>query len=198
METSPQARLRAQILDDAAYVAERKQRRRHIITLKRHRRIAVGPHAVLHFENFATMLYQIQEMLWIEKGGQEQLEDELRAYAPLVPNGRELVATMMLEIDDKAAREDILPQLGNIDSHVFLELGGEKSVAQPEQDVERTTEAGRASSVHFLHFPLSQAQMDALRDSSGEIAVVIDHPRYAHRALLSEEQKRALASDLHE
>ena len=196
METSPDARLRAHILDAAGYAAERRQRRQEIIALKRHRRIAVGPYAVLHFENFATMLYQIQEMLWIEKGGEEQLEDELRAYAPLVPNGRELVATMMLEIDDKPARETILGQLGNIDAHVFLELGGAKSAARPELDVERTTEEGRASSVHFLHFPLHPAQMDALRDSQGEVAVAIAHPHYNYRTVLSAEQKRALAADL--
>ena len=197
METSPQARLRAQILDTATYATERKHRRQQIIALKRHRRIAVGPHAVLHFENFATMLYQIQEMLWIEKGGQEQLEDELRAYAPMVPNGRELVATMMLEIDDKSRREDILPRLGNIDSHVFLELGGERSTAQPEQDIERTSEDGRASSVHFLHFPLTRKQMDALRNPASEIAAGISHPGYRHRVTLTEEKKQALAADLH-
>ena len=196
MQTSPDARLRARIVDDAAYAAERPQRRQQIIALKRHRRISVGPYAVLHFENFATMLYQIQEMLWIEKGGAEQLEDELSAYAPLVPNGRELVATMMLEIDDKPARETILQQLGNIDAHVSLQLGGESSAAVPEQDVERTTEAGRASSVHFLHFPLAPAQMQALRDGSGEAAVVIAHPHYNYKAILSAEQRQALAADL--
>ena len=198
METSPAARLRAHILDNDGYAAVRRQRRQEIIALKRHRRIAVGPYAVLHFENFATMLYQVQEMLWIEKGGEEQLEDELGAYAPLVPDGRELVATMMLEIDDKPTREAILGQLGNIDAHVFVELGGGKSAARPELDVERTTQEGRASSVHFLHFPLDPAQMNALRDPQGEIAVAIAHPHYSHRTVLSAQQKQALAADLHD
>ena len=188
-------RLRAHLLDDAAYAAERKQRRLDIIALKEHRRIPVGPHAVFHFENFATMLYQVQEMLWIEKGGEEQLEDELRAYAPLIPDGKELVATMMLEIDSKPHREKLLPQLGNIDTHVAFEIAGETSAARPEQEVERTTEEGRASSVHFLHFPLSAAQCQALRNGD-EASIAITHPNYNHRAFLSAAQKRSLAADL--
>ena len=193
--TTSASQLRQSILDDDAYAKERKARRQEIIQLKRHRRIAVGPYAVLHFENFATMLYQVQEMLWIEKGGDEQLEDELQAYAPLVPNGRELVATMMLEIENKSLREAVLLQLGDIDTSTFLEVAGEKSYAQPEQDAERTTEDGKTSSVHFLHFPLSDAQAAAMQDDS-EVRITIEHPHYNYRVVLSPEQKQALAADL--
>lgn len=188
--------LREKILADAVYSQQRKQRREAIIALKRHRRIAVGPYAVFHFENFETMLYQIQEMLWIEKGGDEQLEDELGAYAPLVPNGSELVATMMLEIDSKSIREAVLQQLGDIEMSTAIEIAGEKSAAQPEQDIERTTEDGKTSSVHFLHFPLTSRQADAMRDAASEVHIVIEHPHYNYRVVLSAEQKQALAADL--
>ena len=188
--------LREQILDNKVYKQQRRQRREDIIALKRYRRVAVGPYAIFHFENFDTMLYQIQEMLWIEKGGSEQLEDELAAYAPLVPDGTELVATLMLEIDSKPLRETALQQLGNIDKNIAIEVGGEKSTARPEHDVERTTEAGRTSSVHFLHFPLTPGQIEAMRDVASEACIVIEHPHYNYRAKLSNEQKKALAADL--
>lgn len=194
--TTASKQLREKILDDASYNQERKQRRKDIIELKRHRRIAVGPYAVLHFENFETMLYQIQEMLWIEKGGDEQLEDEISAYAPLVPNGSELVATMMLEIDSKSLREAVLQQLGDIEINTSIEIAEEKSIAQPEQEIERTTEEGKTSSVHFLHFPLTPKQIDAMRDATSEVRVVIEHPHYNYRIVLSAEQKKALAADL--
>ena len=188
--------LREQILDNKVYKQQRRQRREGIIALKCHRRVAVGPYAIFHFENFDTMLYQIQEMLWIEKGGSEQLEDELAAYAPLVPDGTELVATLMLEIDSKPLRETALQQLGNIDKNIAIEVGGEKSTARPEHDVERTTEAGRTSSVHFLHFPFTPRQIEAMRDTASEACIAIEHPHYNYRAKLSSEQKKALAADL--
>ena len=188
--------LREQILDNKVYKQQRRQRREDIIALKRYRRVAVGPYAIFHFENFDTMLYQIQEMLWIEKGGSEQLEDELAAYAPLVPDGTELVATLMLEIDSKPLRETALQQLGNIDKNIAIEVGGEKSTARPEHDVERTNEAGRTSSVHFLHFPLTPGQIEAMRDAASGACIVIEHPHYNYRAKLSNEQKKALAADL--
>lgn len=188
--------LREQILDNKVYKQQRRQRREDIIALKRHRRVAVGPYAIFHFENFDTMLYQIQEMLWIEKGGSEQLEDELAAYAPLVPDGTELVATLMLEIDSKPLRETALQQLGNIDKNIAIEVGGEKSTARPEHDVERTTEAGRTSSVHFLHFPFTTRQIEAMRDTASEAYIAIEHPHYNYRAKLSSEQKKAIAADL--
>lgn len=197
METSPSAeKLRANVIDDETYARERGQRRREIIATKRHRRIAVGPYAVFHFENFATMLHQIQEMLWIEKGGAEQLEDELRAYAPLVPNGHELVATMMLEIDDRAVRQTVLGQLGNIDTFVYLQIGAEKVMARPEQDIERNTEDGRTSSVHFLRFSLTEFQTAKVHDPESELRIGIEHPQYNFQIVLSREQKQALEKDL--
>lgn len=193
---SPSEQLRNSILAEKTYATERKQRRQEIIALKRHRRVAIGPYAVLHFENFTTMLYQIQEMLWIEKGGAEQLEDELRAYAPLVPSGRELVATMMLEIDDKALRQIVLRQLGNIDSSVYMQIEETKIMGRPEQDGERNTQEGRTSSVHFLRFPLTKSQAAAISSSTSEVKIGIAHPHYNFRIVLTREQKQALSRDV--
>src|SRR5690606_12633858 len=96
---------------------------------------------------------QIQEMLYIERGGDAQLTDELAAYNPLIPQGRELVATFMIEIEDEARRRRILAKLGGIEKTITLEIDGAAIQAVPEADQERTTATGKTSSVHFLHFP---------------------------------------------
>src|SRR6185437_1915776 len=96
---------RADIMPLADYTRERAERRRRITEVKRKRRVAVGPFATFYFENYETMWQQIHEMLYIEKGGEEQIEDELRAYNPLIPQGNELVATVMFEIDDAVRRD---------------------------------------------------------------------------------------------
>src|SRR5687768_15255042 len=93
------------------YARERAERRRALIPVKKNRRVEVGPFATFYFENFATMLAQVQEMLHIEKGGQEQIQGELDTYNPLIPQGRELIATLMLEIDDPVRRTSVLKRL---------------------------------------------------------------------------------------
>ena len=100
------------------------------------------------------MIYQIQEMLYIERGGKEQLQDEIKAYNPLVPKGKELVATLMFEIDNEKRRKDFLNSVGGIENKIFIKIGDKKVVAMPEDDTDRTSEDGKASSVHFLHFNL--------------------------------------------
>src|SRR5690606_2220488 len=135
------------------YAAERKALKKALVEKKKHRRIEVGPVATFYFESYDTMWSQIQEMLWIEKGGEAQIADELSAYNPLIPKGSELVATVMFEIDEKPRREAFLARLGGIEETAFLEFAGEKVTAVPEADVDRTTADGKASSVQFLHFP---------------------------------------------
>ena len=92
------------LIHEDIYVQERKQIRKNLVEFKKNRRIALGPYATFYFESFETMLAQVQEMLHIEKGGEEQLKDELEAYNPLVPNGKELTATLMFEIDNPVSR----------------------------------------------------------------------------------------------
>ena len=189
----------ADIIPNTEFAPIRKERRAALKPSKTLRRIDLGRDCTFYFESYATMLFQIQEMLYIEKGGAEQLEDELRAYNPLVPNGNELVATMMFEIDDPVRRLNLLLQLGGIEKHIYLKIstktGSEKVYVVPEDDTERTSADGKTSSVHFLHFPLSGAQKAAFRDTNNQIILGSDHPAYAHMTVLNAETIAELAQD---
>ena len=145
---------RADVLPREEFAKIRKTKRQELVGIKRHRRIQVGPVATFYFENYDTMWWQVQEMLYIEKGGDEQIPGELAAYNPLVPKGRELVATVMFEIDDPVRRANFLAKLGGIEETAFLEFDGERIGGVPEVDVDRTSAEGKASSVQFVHFPL--------------------------------------------
>ncbi len=184
------------ILPDAAFAQVRRERRAELLPIKQKRRVALGPYCTVYFECFETMLFQIQEMLLIEKGGAEQLKDELAAYNPLIPQGSELVATVMFEIEDAVRRELILQRLGGVEDHFFLQAGAERATAVQEGDVERTREDGKTSSVHFLRFPLTATQKAAFRDPAVQVMVGCDHELYAHLAVLSPDTRAELARDL--
>jgi hypothetical protein len=184
------------ILDMDAYNAVRDERRPAILETKRKRRLQVGPHVTFYFECFDTMWYQIQEMLRIEKGGEEQLADELEAYSPLVPKGDELVATVMFEIPDADLRARTLGGLGGVEETITLDIGDDTIAAEAEQDVDRTSAAGKASSVQFVHFKLTPAQIDAFKSPGTRVMVGINHSNYGHMAILSDELKEELARDL--
>jgi hypothetical protein len=190
---------RSDIMPLDAYRNVRAESRRRIAALKEHRRLSVGPYTTFYFENRDTMLHQIHEMLYIEKGGEEQVTDELRAYGPLVPNGRELVATMMIEIEDEAQRRRELARLGYIEEKVSLtiEAGGErrKVEARPEDDEERTTPDGKTSSVHFFHFQFDDGAVALFRRPDARVILAVDHPNYGHMAILPADVKEALAAD---
>ncbi|HWA62932.1 MAG TPA: DUF3501 family protein [Caulobacteraceae bacterium] len=184
------------IVPDAEFRTERAQRRAALLPKKKLRRIDVGPYCTAYFECYETMLFQIQEMLLIEKGGEEQLKDELAAYNPLIPQGGELVATVMFEIDDPLRRANILARLGGVEDHFFLQIGDERAPARQEGDIERTREDGKTSSVHFLRFPLTDAQAAAFRDPAVTVMLGCDHDLYDHRAVLSAATREELAKDL--
>ena len=183
------------IIPDADYAPQRKARRAALLPVKALRRISLGPHCTFFFECYETMLFQIQEMLLTEKGGAAQLEDELTAYNPLIPQGRELVATVMFEIDDPLRRATILGRLGGVENHLFLALGDDRIAALADQDVERTRD-GKTSAVHFLRFPLTDAQAAAFRDPGVAAMIGCDHPLYGHLAVLSPQSRAELAKDL--
>jgi hypothetical protein len=183
------------ILPIAEYVRRRKEERQRVLALKRRRRIEVGPVATFYFENRDTMWLQVQEMLYIEKGGPEQIPDELAAYNPLIPNGSELVATIMFEIDDPIRRKNFLARLGGVENTIFIEFADETVVAAPEQDVDRTTAEGKASSVQFVHFPFTRAQIEKFRKVGTRAVLGFKHPSYAHMAVVPEEVRAALAED---
>ena len=182
-----------QQLDD--YIAQRKELRSAIVALKKPRRIDVGPHATFYFENYATMKQQIQEMLYIEKGGDEQLDDELEAYNPMIPQGAELTATLMFEIDNPEVRLKTLLSLTDVELTAYIEVNGVKAYARPEQEVERTSADGKTSSVHFLHFDFEAAQIAQLNSDDTKIILGIEHENYAHMTVLGEATKASLAGD---
>ena len=186
---------RSDILDLAAYDKVRAERRKAIGDVKAKRRVPVGPHATFYFESFDTMLYQVQEMLRAERGGDEQLKEELAAYNPMIPKGSDLAATVMFEIADPDVRHRFLSQLGGVEDRFFMEIGGERVEARPERDVERTKADGKTSSVHFIHIELTPAQIAKFKDKA-RVLVGVEHPHYGHVAILSDETRKELASDL--
>ncbi|HEX4179434.1 MAG TPA: DUF3501 family protein [Caulobacteraceae bacterium] len=186
---------REDVIANAEFAAQRKARRAALLPLKRLRRLDVGPYCSFYFECFETMLFQIQEMLLVEKGGEEQLADELAAYNPLVPQGAELVATVMFEIDDELRRARILGRLAGVDDRFFIQIGDTRAPGVPEGDIERNREDGKTSSVHFLHFALTPTQIAAFRDPSVSAMVGCDHPLYAHLTVLRPETRGELAKD---
>ena len=183
------------LISDAEYAKVRKERRAALLPLKRLRRVELGPICTLFFESYETMLFQIQEMLLTERGGAAQVPDELAAFNPLIPQGRELVATVMFEIDDPVRREQTLARLGGVEDHFFLQIGAERVPGVPEGDIERTREDGKTAAVHFLHFRLQPEQIAVFRDPATSIMVGCDHDRYSHLAGLSPASRAELARD---
>src|ERR1700694_238564 len=125
----------ADLLPDDVYAAQRSARRAALLPAKRLRRVALGPYCTLLFESFETMLFQVQEMLLTEKGGEAQ--------------GPELVATVLFEIDDPVRRATVLGELGGVEDHLFLKIGASRCAGLPEGDIVRTREDGKTSSVLF-------------------------------------------------
>ena len=186
---------RKHILPFADYAKIRREKRREVSELKKRRRVEVGPFATFYFENYDTMWHQIQEMLYIEKGGEDQVEDEIAAYTPLIPQGNNLVATVMLEIDDPARRATVLARLGGIEDHIFFEVENERVAGRPDPSRENTTPDGKASSVQFIWFPFTPGQIGKFKAAGARVIVGFDHPNYAHMAVMPETVRAALAED---
>ena len=177
------------------YTKQRKELRKNIVEFKKNRRISLGPYATFYFESYETMLAQVQEMLYIEKGGDEQLVDELTAYNPLIPDGKELVATLMFEIDNPVSRAAFLGKVGGIEKDVFMKIDGDIVKAEPEQDVDRTSAKGKASSVQFIHFKFSEDQIKKFKLDSVHIELGIDHKEYSHTTKLTDLNIKSLSAD---
>jgi len=185
----------AHILPRAEYARIRAERRRQISALKRNRRVEVGPYVTFYFESYDTMRHQVQEMCWIENGGPEQIPDELAAYNPLIPQGSELVATFMIEIDDQERRKRVLGQLGGIEETAFIKVFGETLQGVPEADQDRTTAEGKASSVQFVHFGFTPEQIARFRTPGAEVVLGLSHANYGHMAVMPEAVRAELAKD---
>ena len=183
------------LLPSDVYAKSRKQIRKDLVEFKKDRRIALGPYATFYFESFETMVAQVQEMLHIEKGGDEQLKDELIAYNPLVPDGKELIATLMFEIDNPISRSVFLGKVGGIENNIFMKIDNEFIKAAPEEDVDRTSAEGKASSVQFIHFKLNDDQINKFKSQSLNIELGIDHKEYSHTTKLTEDNVKSLLAD---
>ena len=185
----------ADLLPIPEYDQQRKSLKANLIPMKKLRRVEVGPFATFYFENYATMWLQVQEMLRIERGGTEQIAGELEAYNPLIPQGDELIATMMLEIEDANRRNAVLLTLGGVEETVFMEIGADVIRATPTEYDDRTTADGKTSSVHWLRFKLTQAQIARFKNGGERVVLGVSHPNYGHMAVLSAETRAALAKD---
>ena len=177
------------------YTKDRTKIRKEIIEFKKNRRIPIGPYATFYFECFETMLAQVQEMLYIEKGGNQQLHDELRAYNPLIPKGNELVATLMFEIDNPLSRTEFLNKVGGIEEKVFIKVKDEIIKSEPEKDVDRTSLEGKASSVQFIHFIFTDEQIKKFKDFNNDVILTIDHKIYSHSSKINDDMRKSLIKD---
>jgi len=187
--------IRADVIPMAEFARMRQERRRALLPVKKLRRLEVGPCACFYFENYDTMWLQVHEMLFIEKGGEEQIAGELEAYNALIPQGRELVATVMFEIDDEVRRHNFLGRLGGVENTMFLSFAGETVKGEPERDTERSTPEGKASSVHFVRFRFTDAEAAKFRAAGAQVVLGFKHPAYAHMAAMSEASRAELAKD---
>ena len=183
------------IISNEEYGSIRSEKRREMIEFKKYRRLDVGPVASLYFESRDTMIYQIQEMAYVEKITRDELNEELASYNPLVPNGKELTATMMIEIDDPLRRKNFLSRLGGVEEKVKIIIGGSEIYADYEKDVDRTTGDGKASAVHFLHFKFDDELIKAFKDKNNIVQIGIDHEAYGHLSIVSDRVREELAKE---
>ena len=183
------------LLTLGTYSADRKKIRKDLIELKKKRRIFLGPYATFYFECYETILGQIQEMLYVEKGGEEQLKDELTAYNPLIPKGKELVATLMFEIDNPLSRTEFLNKIGGIENKIFIKINDEKINSVPEKDVNRTSPEGKASSVQFIHFNFLDQQISKFKNLNNTVVIGMEHHLYNHKIKINDEIRKVLMND---
>ena len=177
------------------YAKNRRQIRKDLIEFKKDRRVSLGPYATFYFECYETMLGQVQEMLHIEKGGNDQIKDELIAYNPLIPKGKELISTLMFEIDNPVIRGVFLGKLGGIEEKIFIKIDNDTIYGKPEMDVDRTSENGKASSVQFIHFLFTDDQIEKFKSNKSDIYLGIDHKEYSHTTKLKGNTVKALLVD---
>ena len=195
MTTTPRRLLPDALMPLDEYAGKRAHIRKHMVELKRGRRVAVGPFATFHFENYETMWAQVMEMLHIEKGGPAQIEGELDAYNPLIPQGGELIATLMLEIEDPARRSRELVRLAGIETSCYIQLGDQRLAATPTEYGERTSADGKTSSVHWIRFAFSTAAQQQFANPAIAAMLGIAHPAYGHIAVISAATRAALCKD---
>ena len=197
MNIAMQKLTRESLMTLEAYATARKEFRAQVIAHKKNRTAHLGEHVTLIFEDALTVRYQVQEMLRIEKIFEEQgIQDELDAYNPLVPDGTNLKATMMLEYEDVDARRRALARLKGIEDRVWIEVQGSRRVyAIADEDLDRETDE-KTSAVHFLRFELAPDMIRSLK-AGAALSIGVDHPNYqAALPEVPDATRAALVSDL--
>ena len=178
------------------YAGRREEFRKQVLAHKKLRQVALGPHATLYFEDQLTIQYQIQEMLRVERIFEAaEIEEELSAYNPLIPDGSNWKATFMIEYGDIEERKQALATMGGIEETVWVQVGnGTKAYAIANEDMERTRDS-KAAAVHFMRFELSAEDLQSVRDGA-DVHMGLDHPSIANNVTLSTEARQALCADL--
>ena len=177
------------------YKNQRKNLREKMVIRKKNRRVDIGPYITMYFENKDTIIHQINEMVYIENGGDEQVKDEILAYKSLVPNGKELIATVMVEIDNPVKRSDFLKKMGGFEETFNLVVNENKIDGKAELDVDRTTADGKASSVQFVHFQLDEFLVKNFKSLNVDVSISINHSNYMHSTRLNQEIIKELSYD---
>jgi hypothetical protein len=185
----------ADILAYEKYAADRAEFRKNMIPLKKNRRVEVGPFATFYFENYDTMWLQVHEMLHIEKGGEAQVAGEIETYNPLIPQGSELIATLMLEIEDPKRRDRELYRLAGIEESTYIALNQERIPGTPTEYDERTSPDGKTSSVHWVRFKFIPEQIAKFKNPSVEVVLGVAHAAYSHMAVVMPDIRAELAKD---
>ena len=186
---------RESLLTLEAYARERSRMRADVISHKLNRRVQLGGHVTFIFEDEKTIRYQVQEMLRAERAFEGQaIREELDAYNPLIPDGSNFKATMMIEYPDPLERARELARLIGIEDRVSLSVGGEVICAMADEDLDRENDV-KTSAVHFLRFELSVSAVNAVK-SGAALLLAIDHPNYAFEALLPDHVRASLCMDL--
>ena len=177
------------------YDSKRDSIKKELISHKKNRTINIGDNIVLIFEDYMTIKYQVQEMLRIEKiFNKKEIQEEIDAYNPLIPDGTNLKATMLIMFPDVEVRREMLFKLHDIENKIWLSAGDKKIIAYADEDLDRSTDE-KTSAVHFLRFQLEQ---DDIADfiSSSEVRIGVDHPEYNKEIVLDEIAKKSLQGDL--
>ena len=186
---------KSDILPRDEYKSKRKSLREKMVLRKKFRRVDIGPYVTMYFENKDTIVHQINEMVYIEDGGEEQINDEILAYKSLVPNGRELVATVMIEIDSPLKRADFLAKMGGFEEQIYIKIHDTTIKGKAELDGDRTTADGKASSVQFVHFEFDDKEIEFVKNNIEKVSITIDHENYRHSAMLNNDTIKELIKD---
>ena len=186
---------KSEILSRDEYKSKRKSLREKMVLRKKFRRVDIGPYVTMYFENKDTIIHQINEMVYIENGGEEQINDEILAYKSLIPDGQELVATVMIEIDNPIKRAEFLAKMGGFEEQISIKVGDQEIKGKAELDVDRTTADGKASSVQFVHFEFEERAIEIIKNHMENVTISINHENYKHSSILNIDTVKELIKD---